>query len=741
MSHEHERDRGLRHGQRAGMGSEGQEGVVDQHEQGRESEGAEVVVLDVTRGRAPAPVDHDVEVDGAEVVAGQVVDPPDLAGPPAPGWLDRARSAERRPVVPGWLTNRSDVTAAVRWAVRFYGHTVLYHLARLPVYAARLVWRAPFGAVRLAVEAVRWEFDAQSAPVVNAAVRRESAEEYLKLTRQRDGRVRWRSMLTAAVAVGCVAGVVQLAGADPLWQVLAAAVLVGLLGVAGSPADRPLIDRAVIPDTEAPKLTSDVVVRALSTLGIVGINQTLAKGLPIEFPAPITRDGPGYRADVNLPHGVTAADVLERRRQLASGLRRPLGCVWPEPVAEVHEGRLVLWVADTDMSRQPPAAWPLARKGTADLFRPVPFGADQRGRSVAVPLMYANVLIGAMPRVGKTFALRILLLACALDVRAELRVFELKGSGDLGPLERVAHHYASGADDDTIEALMASLREVYRELDTRAKTIRELPREQAPENKVTPELASRKGLGLHPLVLAVDECQELFSHPEHGKEAAVLCTAIIKRGPAFGVILLLATQRPDKDSLPTGVSANVGIRFCLRVMGQIENDMVLGTSAYKNGLRATQFTMRDLGIGYLLGAAPDPQVVRSAYLDGPAAEKVCERARQLRDKAGRLTGHAAGDTQAAPAAAVSLLDDVLAVVGAGETKVWSETVIDRLAELRPETYGGWEPEQLAGALRPHGIDTVQISRRIDGRQVNRRGIDRATIAAAVTERDRRRETG
>ena len=33
---------------------------------------------------------------------------------------------------------------------------------------------------------------------------------------------------------------------------------------------------------------------------------------------------------------------------------------------------------------------------------------------------------------------------------------------------------------------------------------------------------------------------------------------IIKIGPAFGVFLILATQRPDKKSLPTGVSGNVG---------------------------------------------------------------------------------------------------------------------------------------------------------------------------------------
>jgi S-DNA-T family DNA segregation ATPase FtsK/SpoIIIE len=29
-------------------------------------------------------------------------------------------------------------------------------------------------------------------------------------------------------------------------------------------------------------------------------------------------------------HGVTAEDVIERRDRLASGLRRPIGAVWPE---------------------------------------------------------------------------------------------------------------------------------------------------------------------------------------------------------------------------------------------------------------------------------------------------------------------------------------------------------------------------------------------------------------------------
>ena len=83
--------------------------------------------------------------------------------------------------------------------------------------------------------------------------------------------------------------------------------------------------------TKVQKLTSDIVLRALASLGIAAINQAQGKGRDgIAFTAPITRDGPGWRADVDLPYGVTVTDVIERRDRLASGLRRPLGCVWPE---------------------------------------------------------------------------------------------------------------------------------------------------------------------------------------------------------------------------------------------------------------------------------------------------------------------------------------------------------------------------------------------------------------------------
>jgi DNA segregation ATPase FtsK/SpoIIIE, S-DNA-T family len=672
-----------------------------------------------------------------------------------PGKLTTAlatRRAHRRPIIAPWLRDADEFRDVSRWTAGHIGHTVAYHAVRVPTYAGRLSVRAPRGAVKVVAGLGAWCADAEAMPLRAAAVAATDADAYMKLTRMRDDRVRWRRIVTASAAAGVIAGAALLLAAPGLVQVAVLTVVVAVLGWYGSPADKPLLDVAVVVP-RVQKLTSEIVVRALSALGIGEVNKAMARGGEgITFPAPIQRDGPGWRADVELPYGVTVSDVMDRRDRLASGLRRPLGAVWPEGVPDEHPGRMALWVGDRDMSQTKPAPWPLAKAGRVNLFEAFPFGTDPRARAINLTLMYANVLIGAMPGMGKTFALRVLVLAAALDPLAQLRVFELKGTGDLSATEKVAHHYASGQDDETLAACLDSLRQVAGDLQKRAKTIRSLPKDVCPENKVTPELAAKKSLGLFPLVVVIDECQNLFSHAKYGKEAGELSTTIIKLGRALGVILLLATQRPDKESLPTAISANVGIRYCLRVMGQLENDMILGTSMYKKGIQATTFTKKDKGIGWLVGDADEPQIGKSYYIDNPGADVICDRARALRKAAGTLTGYAAGEDNDLDPARTSLLDDILTVTGPDEDKVRSYVVVDRLAELHPATYGAWvdqpaemdEPRRktakathLAAALKPYGVKTVQVNRKTEtGEDENSRGIIRADIATAAETRNR-----
>jgi len=687
----------------------------------------------------PEIVDAEIVHDGQGV--GRVDAEVDRWKPEGIGWAaglaERKRTA--RPIVPAYLRSSSDAAQLARWVAGYYGHVAAYHATRSPLYLLRLLGRAPRGAGRVVGAYGRWVTDAEARPLLREAAGREvqvslsegtigarggDAQRYLMLSTRHDARVRARVILSLVLLpVLVTVGAVSVAVAGAWLSGLAAGVALGLLG---RRPDAPIIDRAVTP-TSVAKLTSDHVLRALGALGISEVTKAVQGkgkgGAEIAFVSPITRDGPGWRAEVDLPFGVVATDVMERRDRLASGLRRPLGCVWPEPVTHEHTGRLVLWVGDEPMEKAKQAPWPLAKAeaGTADIFSPIPFGADQRGRPIGVPLIFEGVLIGAKPRMGKTFALRVLLLGAALDPRVEIRIFELKGTGDCGPLERVAHEYASGADDETIGQALASLRQVATvELVKRAETIKRVAKEspeRCPENKVTPDLSADRALGLHPLLFGVDECQELFSHPEYGKEAKMLATAIVKRGPALGIIPILATQRPDADSLPTGVASSIGVRFCLRVMGQTENDMVLGTSAYKNGIRATTFTKHDRGIGYLAGVDDDALVVRSAYIDGPMSETIADRARALRIAAGRLTGHAAGEDTAASHDTSTVVDHLVAVWPEGADRVHSHRLVDALAAYMPAVYGAWTEEEdvaqrsatLSAALKPHGVKTEQLT--------------------------------
>lgn len=657
-----------------------------------------------------------------------------------PGLIDRLRNSKRLDVIPAWAKSAAEFKEAMRWIAGHVGHTLAFHSVRVPMlYLPKLVWRSPKGVINTLSRIGRWAVDAEGEPLRQAEARRENTELYLKLSKQRDRRVRLRVALTIVGAVfALVAALFLVFGAGLLTQFVAATLAVLGFGMAGAPADAPLATRAVV-KTEVQKLTSDIVVKAMASIGIGQIATAVAKGLDgIRFVSPITREGPGWRADIDLPLGVTVADVADRRARLASGLRRPLGCVWPDADPNEHEGRLILWVGDRDLSKTGIVKWQLANARRHDIFKRIPFGIDPRGRAQSVPMIQHNILVGSLPGQGKTSSVRVLACGAALDPSVELWLHENKGTGDLDELECVSHRFVSGIDDDSIKYAADSLKLLREEVMRRAAAMKKLPRDLCPDKRVTRQIADKRSLKLWPLLAVFDECQNLFAHSKYGKQAGEDAEFIIKLGRALGVILVLATQRPDKDSLPTGISGNVSIRFALRVAGQVENDMILGTSAYKNGVRATAFRPEiDAGNGYLAGATALPVVVRTAYLDDNATNAVAQRAYQLRKAEGLLSGHALGeDAESTSGPSYDLLADVAAVVPVSEERVWNERIAARLAELRPEVYGGWKGENVTSALKPHGITTRGIAGTTDdGERTTRRGIVRADLTKAIAERD------
>jgi DNA segregation ATPase FtsK/SpoIIIE, S-DNA-T family len=643
----------------------------------------------------------DAEVVPLRAVPGEIEAAP--SGPAA--YADVTAPGERKPVLPPWLRGRDAMRHHAARAGGYAWHAARFHGLRSPLYAAQALFWALIGAGRLAAMWVRWWLFSVPLEVWQDAIA-DGHRHWHKTKAVHAQTSKTRAVISLAVfAAGLVAGRLLWAHVPHWVWAVAAAVALPVLAWVGRPEGRRIVQPARVPSAYE-VLTQDIIARALGSLGIAGINAWVREGHQIAFAGPVRQDGPGWRAEIDLPFGVTATQIIERREQLASGLRRPLGAVWPEPVTSEHAGRLELWVGREDISKAKAPAWPLLKSGTVDIFAPFPYAVDVRGRVVKAPLIYHNWLLGSIPRQGKTAAVRVLACAVALDPLAEPWVHELKGTGDLDAMEAVAHRFVSGLDDLSIAYAAESLTMLRAEIGRRGPRIKALDPRLCPEKRVTREIAAKRSLRLRPIVCVIDEAQNLFAHPKYGKQAGEDAEFIIKVGPAMGVVLILATQRPDKASLPTGVSANVSIRFCLKVMGQLENDMILGTSAYKNGIRATTFRPKiDAGLGYLIGEDP-AQVCRTFFLDVPAAQTVVARARAARERAGTLSGYALGEDTTAPARDV--LADALACF-TGEAGLHWQAVAERLAERWPDRYAGLTADAISAQLRDAQVPSVTVS--------------------------------
>lgn len=670
-----------------------------------------------------------VIVPGDDAIEGTVITPP--AAPPPPRKPKFGEPGELRPVIPEHLRTPAGIRKHIRWHVRRARHHVLYHGVRSPARFFRTVWWSGVGLLTLGFAQVNWWWVTEQTSLRHEAVAAADIQKWVLLHKHvREVRlVRGLVLLGEAGALGLGTALVVVYA--PLAGIPVGVVAVPLLAWMGRPADKPIITSAVVP-VAFEHLSKEVIVRALGVLSIGEMNKALARDPEnaIVLIDPISRDGDGWLSRMDLPHGVTAIQVSEKREELASGLRRPIGCVWPETERKRHPGALSLYVSDEDMTTAVQPPWPLAKRGTADIFQPQVIGTDPRGRQVKVTLMFASVVIGAIPRMGKTFLLRLLLLICALDVRVELHPYDLKGTGDLAPLRPVAHRYRAGDEDEDIEYLLADLRALQAELTRRTKLIRDIADKdeaRCPENKVTPELAADKKLGLHPIVVALDEAQRAFEHKQYGGEIEEIFTDLVKRGPALAIIAILATQRPDAKSIPPGIKANVVLRMCLKVMGWRENDMVLGDGMNSIGVTAVMFSRDDLGVLWLSGEGVAPQIARSQYIDNPAAKLIAARARVMREAAGRITGYAAGEDQDGHVR--SFLDDVLTIFG-DDDKLWSETIAMRLAGSFPGVYPAITPEAVASQLRDLKVTVKRV--RETGREP-RAGCERSAVASALGE--------
>ncbi|GAA2806831.1 cell division protein FtsK [Saccharopolyspora taberi] len=373
-------------------------------------------------------------------------------------------------------------------------------------------------------------------------------------------------------------------------------------------------------------------------------------------------DGSGWAVTIDLPATRKAVDVIKHREALASALAVDELQLIVERVRGRggHAGRVFLWVADDDPHSGPPLRFPLLDVEFWDAWRPVPFGRDARNRRIDLQLVWTSLVVGAIPRQGKTCATRLPAAGLILDPYSQLYVFDGKGGKDWQAAEAVAHRYVCGDEQEHVEAVRDYLVELVAEVQARFSRMSALDDDICPESKITPAISRDRDLGMPITAVIIDEVQvylENTTREEYGGKKttlgayiADLLTYLARKGPAVGVVVILATQRPDSNTIPSRLRAVLGSRFALRVMDWRDSNIVLGEQMNTRGFDASTLLPSHKGVGILrpdgdtdAGADTVATTTRTYYMNNAEWRSICERGRALRDAAGTLSGHAAGD--------------------------------------------------------------------------------------------------
>jgi S-DNA-T family DNA segregation ATPase FtsK/SpoIIIE len=449
-------------------------------------------------------------------------------------------------------------------------------------------------------------------------------------------------------------------GPQVLWVLTG--TVAGTLAWLGRRTDGSPGRKAVLASPRSLTWTMDpqVLVDAFRDAKLIGKDETL------RLVERAHRHGKGWAITIDLPATRKAADVIKQRDALASALAVDEVQLIVERVRGRggHAGRVALWVADEDPYTAPPIPTPLVTVERWDAWRPVPFGRDARDRRIDLPLVWTSLLVGAIPRQGKTFATRLPAAGLILDPHTRLYVFDGKGGKDWKAAETVAYRFVCGDEIAHAEAVRDGLVELVAETQARFARMAELDDLVCPESKITPQISRDPALDMPITAVIIDEVQVFLENSTKqevgerkttiGAYIAELLTYLAKKGPAAGIIVILATQRPDSKTIPSALRAVLGSRFALRVMDWRDSNIILGEQMNTRGYDSSKLLPSHKGVGILrpdgetdAGADVLAVTVRSHYMPNPEWRTICERGRALREQAGTLAGHAAGEAPTA----------------------------------------------------------------------------------------------
>lgn len=359
---------------------------------------------------------------------------------------------------------------------------------------------------------------------------------------------------------------------SPLRMILVAALLCGVIAVfcyTGSPSKN-MLDKlckagvflCVAPTTPL-VFVSALTLTAIPTGGyrfaqaLQGISLVNANGTP---PRPVQRIKDGQRERVELfAPGLPMQEFQERRAKIESTLG--------QRITAIEEGRdcqhVILGLAPGNTKLPERVVLPDKPSATSSILLA---GVSLDGEVTVDLNRTPHLLVGGSTGSGKTTLVKTFIQQ--LLSKAEVSLVDMKGGLDYPPQWREAVNHLCTDHDHAL----AVLTELAGELDRRMELFQEASARagtSCDSLDAYNRIMEGSEFPLPRKVVVVDELAELTDttgadkvYKERSAKMVEALGRIARLGRAFGINLILATQRPDANVVPGQIKSNLDCRIC-----------------------------------------------------------------------------------------------------------------------------------------------------------------------------------
>ncbi|MET9517437.1 FtsK/SpoIIIE domain-containing protein [Streptomyces sp. NPDC002994] len=375
------------------------------------------------------------------------------------------------------------------------------------------------------------------------------------------------------------------------------------------------------------RMTDEMIDRAFRDAGIIRAEQAVV------FRSPVIQDGRAWLVHVEVTGAVTVAEVQKKADALASALGIPRHQM--DIRKEGREDQFSFWVSMTDPFGRTVANPLIGTTDKVNAWRDgLPLGFDKRGSIVLATISDYSLLVGGTTRSGKGMAIANILVGAMLDPRIRVRLFDGKGTGEYVGIATSLDTFVRRNP----ERLLQFLKVLAAELERRTEILVDLG-----VSKATEELLEQLG-GIE--LVIVDELATYTVkgglNGQYAEEIVELLAQIAAVGAAVGIVLVLATQSPKVDVVPSRLRGNCSGRWSMRVESATASNTILGDGAAGDGYDASKIenSKSTRGRGWL--TTPDTGFIeaRSLFVDVENGDlrKAATAGLALRSTVGRVPG-------------------------------------------------------------------------------------------------------